>query len=134
MRVMQSLCQYVHRNNVTTQNPLGDLVQVDTLLLNLNKEIYRGFDAELGYRKSLTLFGGDQESITVRVFGTHYTTVKQLPPIAGRGWCTDSRARRSTTCRRHRTRQLPSWATRTEAADRVNRRTLYGLEEYQPPV
>jgi len=75
-----ALCQYVHRNNVTTQNPLGDLVQVDTLLLNLNKEVYRGFDAEVDYRKALTLFGGGPESITLRVFGSHYTTVKQQPP------------------------------------------------------
>ncbi|MFO1503153.1 MAG: TonB-dependent receptor [Steroidobacteraceae bacterium] len=75
-----SLCQYVHRNTNTVQNPLGDIVQIDNYFLNLNKEIYRGFDAELGYRKSLTLFGGGPESITVRVFGTHYTTVKQQPP------------------------------------------------------
>src|SRR6185369_13964448 len=75
-----SLCQYVHRNTNTSQNPLGDITQIDTYFLNLNKEIYRGFDAELDWHKSLTLFGGGPESISVRVFGTHYTTVKQLPP------------------------------------------------------
>jgi outer membrane receptor protein involved in Fe transport len=75
-----SLCQYVIRNTNTVQNPLGDIVQINNFFLNLNKEIYRGFDAELGYRKSLTLFGGGPESISVRVFGTHYTTVKQQPP------------------------------------------------------
>jgi iron complex outermembrane receptor protein len=75
-----AICQYVIRNTNTVQNPLGDIVQINNFFLNLNKEIYRGFDAELGYRKSLTLFGGGPESISVRVFGTHYTTVLQQPP------------------------------------------------------
>jgi outer membrane receptor protein involved in Fe transport len=75
-----ALCQFVHRNANTTQNPLGDITQIDNYFLNLNQEIYRGFDAELSYRKSLTLFGGGPESITLRLFGTHYTTVKQMPP------------------------------------------------------
>ena len=76
----QTLCQYVHRNGNTTQNPLGDITQIDNYFLNLNQEVYQGIDVELGYRKVLTLFGGGPESITVRVFGTHYLTVKQLPP------------------------------------------------------
>jgi iron complex outermembrane recepter protein len=85
----QAICQYVIRNSNTVQNPLGDIVQINNFFLNLNKEIYRGFDAELGYRKSLTLFGGGPESITVRVFGTHYKTVKQQPPtLLGAGGAT----------------------------------------------
>lgn len=84
-----AICQYVIRNTNTVQNPLGDIVQINNFFLNLNKEIYRGFDAELGYRKSLTLFGGGPESITLRVFGTHYTTVKQQPPtLLGAGGTT----------------------------------------------
>jgi len=76
----QALCQYVHRNTVTTQNPKGDIIQIDNYFLNLNKEIYRGFDAEVGYSKALTLLGGGPESLSVRLFGTHYTGVKQQPP------------------------------------------------------
>ena len=75
-----ALCQYVHRNNNTVQNPLGDLVQLDNYYLNLNSETYQGVDFELGYRKALTLFGGGPESITVRAFATHYMTVEQQPP------------------------------------------------------
>ena len=75
-----SLCQYVLRNTNTTQNPLGDITQINTYFLNLNKEIYQGVDAELGWRKSLTLLGGGPEAVTVRVFATHYLTVQQLPP------------------------------------------------------
>ena len=75
-----SLCQYVLRNTNTTQNPLGDITQINTYFLNLNKEIYQGIDAELGWRKALTLFGGGPEAVTVRVFATHYLTVQQLPP------------------------------------------------------
>lgn len=85
----QALCQYVHRNNVTTQNPKGDIIQIDNYFLNLNKEIYRGFDAELGYSKTTKLFGGGPESISVRLFGTHYTGVKQQPPeLRGAGGVT----------------------------------------------
>ena len=84
-----AICQYVIRNSNTVQNPLGDIVQINNFFLNLNKEIYRGFDAELGYRKSLNLFGGGPESISVRVFGTHYMTVKQQPPtLLGAGGTT----------------------------------------------
>ena len=75
-----SLCQYVHRNTNTTQNPLGDITQIDTYFLNLNKEIYQGIDLELGWRKALTLLGGGPEAITARLFATHYLTVQQLPP------------------------------------------------------
>jgi hypothetical protein len=75
-----ALCQFVHRNTNTTQNPLGDITQIDTYFLNLNQEIYRGFDLELGYRKALTLFGGGPEAVSLRLFATHYKTVKQLPP------------------------------------------------------
>ena len=75
-----TLCQFVHRNTNTTQNPLGDITQIDTYFLNLNEEIYRGFDLELGYRKALTLFGGGPEAMSLRLFATHYTGVKQLPP------------------------------------------------------
>ena len=75
-----SLCQYVLRNTNYTQNPLGDITQINTYFLNLNKEIYQGIDAELGWRKALTLFGGGPEAVTVRVFATHYLTVQQLPP------------------------------------------------------
>ncbi len=84
-----AICQYVIRNSNTVQNPLGDIVQINNFFLNLNKEIYRGFDAELGYRKALTLFGGAAESISLRVFATHYTTVKQQPPtLLGAGGTT----------------------------------------------
>ncbi|MET0280365.1 MAG: TonB-dependent receptor [Steroidobacteraceae bacterium] len=75
-----TLCQFVHRNTNTTQNPLGDITQIDTYFLNLNEEIYRGFDLELGYRKALTLIGGGPEAISLRLFATHYTGVMQKPP------------------------------------------------------
>ncbi len=75
-----ALCQYVHRNNNTLQNPLGDLQQLDNYYLNLNSETYQGVDFELGYRKALTLFGGGPESITVRAFATRYLTNEQQPP------------------------------------------------------
>jgi outer membrane receptor protein involved in Fe transport len=75
-----ALCQYVHRNNNTVQNPLGDLVQLDNYYLNLSSETYQGVDMELGYRKALTLFGGGPESITVRLFATRYLTNEQQPP------------------------------------------------------
>ncbi|MEN9706103.1 MAG: hypothetical protein RLZZ393_1982 [Pseudomonadota bacterium] len=75
-----ALCQYVHRNTNTAQNPLGDLQQLDNYYLNLNSEIYQGVDFELGYRKALTLFGGGPESITLRAFATHYLTNEQQPP------------------------------------------------------
>lgn len=75
-----SLCQYVHRNSDTSRNPLGDITQLDAFFLNLNKETYQGIDIELGYRTPLTLFGGGPESITARIFATHYITVKQVSP------------------------------------------------------
>ncbi len=75
-----SLCQYVIRNNDTSRNPLGDITQLNAFFLNLNKETYQGIDFELGYRKALTLFGGGPESITARVFATHYITVQQVSP------------------------------------------------------
>jgi len=76
-----SLCQYVHRGTTSINgNPLGDINNIDAFFLNLARETYAGFDLELGYRKALTLFGGGPESISVRVFGTHYTTVEQQPP------------------------------------------------------
>jgi hypothetical protein len=75
-----ALCQYVHRNTNTVQNPLGDLVQLDNYYLNLNNETYQGVDLELGYRKALTLFGGGPEAITMRLFATRYLTNEQQPP------------------------------------------------------
>ena len=75
-----SLCQFVHRDTNTVKNPLGDITQIDNYFLNLNKEIYQGIDAELGWRKALTLLGGGPEAVTMRLFATHYLTVQQLPP------------------------------------------------------
>ncbi|RYE51541.1 MAG: hypothetical protein EOP21_01130, partial [Hyphomicrobiales bacterium] len=75
-----SLCQYVRRNTDTSRNPKGEITQLDAFFLNLNKETYQGIDVELGYRTPLTLFGGGPESISARVFATHYITVKQVSP------------------------------------------------------
>ncbi|MET0291941.1 MAG: TonB-dependent receptor, partial [Steroidobacteraceae bacterium] len=59
-----SLCQYVIRagNN--------DIIQIDSLFINLNSQKIEGVDVELSYRKGLELFGGGPENFTARLFGT----------------------------------------------------------------
>ncbi len=59
-----SLCQYVHRA------PNNDIVQIDSLFINLNSQKIEGVDIELSYRHSLELLGGGPESLTARLFGT----------------------------------------------------------------
>lgn len=59
-----SLCQYVHRA------PNNDIIQIDSLFINLNQQKIEGVDVELSYRKPLELFGGGPEQVTARLFGT----------------------------------------------------------------
>ncbi|RYZ56758.1 MAG: TonB-dependent receptor, partial [Proteobacteria bacterium] len=59
-----SLCQYVIRaaNN--------DIVQIDSLFINLNNQKIEGYDIEVGYRRGMEIFGGGAESVGLRLFGT----------------------------------------------------------------
>jgi outer membrane receptor protein involved in Fe transport len=59
-----SLCQYVIRA------PNNDIVQIDSLFINLNSQKIEGVDLEFSYRKALALFGGGPEQLTARLFGT----------------------------------------------------------------
>ncbi len=60
-----SLCQYVIRA------PNGDIVEIDSLFINLNEQKIEGVDIEFDYRKSLELLGGGPEQLSARVFGTY---------------------------------------------------------------
>lgn len=62
-----TLCQYVHRAG---NAPTGQIVQIDSLFINLARQRIEGVDAELSYRHRLTLLGGGPESIGLRLFGT----------------------------------------------------------------
>jgi outer membrane receptor protein involved in Fe transport len=62
-----TLCQYVIRAGGT---PNGQIVQIDSLFINLAKQRIEGIDVEMGYRRGLTLLGGGPETIGLRVFGT----------------------------------------------------------------
>jgi iron complex outermembrane recepter protein len=62
-----TLCQYVHRAGNT---PTGQIVQIDSLFINLARQRIEGIDAELSYRRGITLLGGGAENISLRVFGT----------------------------------------------------------------
>ncbi len=59
-----SLCQYVIRaaNN--------DIIQIDSLFINLNNQKIEGYDIEASYRRGMELFGGGAESMTLRLFAT----------------------------------------------------------------
>jgi outer membrane receptor protein involved in Fe transport len=58
------LCQFVQR----AAN--GDIVEIDSLFINLNEQKIEGMDIELDYRRSLELLGGGPEQISARFFGT----------------------------------------------------------------
>lgn len=62
-----TLCQYVHRAGDT---PTGQIVQIDSLFINLARQRIEGVDVELSYRRNLELFGGGPEALSMRVFGT----------------------------------------------------------------
>ncbi|MEJ0039199.1 MAG: TonB-dependent receptor [Gammaproteobacteria bacterium] len=59
------LCQYVIR----AAN--GDIVEIDSLFINLNEQKIEGVDIEFDYRKSLELIGGGPEQLSARLFGTY---------------------------------------------------------------
>ncbi len=59
-----SLCQYVIRA------PNNDIVEIDSLFINLNTQQIEGIDTEISYRRNLSLIGNGAESITARLFGT----------------------------------------------------------------
>jgi iron complex outermembrane receptor protein len=58
------LCQFVQR----AAN--GDIIQIDSLFINLNTQKIEGVDIELSYRSTLELFGGGAEQLSARLFGT----------------------------------------------------------------
>jgi iron complex outermembrane receptor protein len=69
-----SLCQYVIRagNN--------DIIQIDSLFINLNNQKIEGVDIELGYRRGVELLGGGPENVSLRLFGTRLMhNVTQAP-------------------------------------------------------
>ncbi len=61
----QFLCQYVIRASN------GDIVEIDSLFINLNKQRIEGVDLEFDYRRSVSLLGGGPEQISARLFGTY---------------------------------------------------------------
>jgi outer membrane receptor protein involved in Fe transport len=61
----QFLCQYVIR----AAN--GDIVEIDSLFINLNEQKIEGVDLEFDYRKSVELLGGGPEQLSARLFGTY---------------------------------------------------------------
>lgn len=58
------LCQYVIRASN------GDIVEIDSLFINLNEQHIEGVDIEFDYRKRLELLGGGPEQLSLRLFGT----------------------------------------------------------------
>lgn len=62
-----TLCQYVIRAGGTAT---GQIVQIDSLFINLAKQRIEGVDVEVSYRRAVELLGGGPESIGLRVFGT----------------------------------------------------------------
>jgi outer membrane receptor protein involved in Fe transport len=62
-----TLCQYVIRAGGT---PNGQIVQIDSLFINLATQKIEGVDVELSYRRGIELLGGGPENIAWRIFGT----------------------------------------------------------------
>lgn len=62
-----TLCQYVIRAGGT---PTGQIVQIDSLFINLARQRIEGVDVELSYRRDVELLGGGPESLGLRIFGT----------------------------------------------------------------
>jgi outer membrane receptor protein involved in Fe transport len=58
------LCQFVIRA------PNSDIVEIDSLFINLNEQHIEGVDIEFDYRKRLELLGGGPEQLSARLFGT----------------------------------------------------------------
>src|SRR5262249_13934934 len=50
--------------------PNNDIVEIDSLFINLNEQHIEGVDLEFDYRKRLELLGGGPEQISMRLFGT----------------------------------------------------------------
>jgi outer membrane receptor protein involved in Fe transport len=61
----QFLCQYVIRA------PNGDIVEIDSLFINLNKQRIEGVDLEFDYTRGVELLGGGPERLNARLFGTY---------------------------------------------------------------
>ena len=61
----QSLCQYVHRDPVTTQ-----IVRVDNLFINLANQRISGVDVEVNYVADVNWFGNADQSLGLRLFAT----------------------------------------------------------------
>ena len=59
------LCQFVIRA------PNLDIVEIDSLFINLNEEKIEGVDVEFDYRKGIELLGGGPEQLSARLFGTY---------------------------------------------------------------
>jgi outer membrane receptor protein involved in Fe transport len=69
-----SLCQYVIRA------PNNDIIEIDSLFINLNSQKIEGVDIELSYRRGLELLGGGPEQLTARVFGTRALHNQNISP------------------------------------------------------
>jgi outer membrane receptor protein involved in Fe transport len=61
----QFLCQFVIRASN------GDIVEIDSLFINLNEQKIEGIDMEFDYRRSINLLGGGPEQLSARLFGTY---------------------------------------------------------------
>jgi len=61
----QFACQFVIRA------PNGNIVEIDSLFINLNEQKIEGVDLEFDYRKRLELLGGGPEQLSARLFGTY---------------------------------------------------------------
>jgi len=59
------LCQFVIRASD------GNIVEIDSLFINLNEQHIEGVDIEFDYRKRMELLGGGPEQISARLFGTY---------------------------------------------------------------
>jgi len=68
------LCQYILRDPTTNQ-----ITRIDRLFINLSQQVLTGIDAELNYRREISLFGGD-ESLGFRLYASQVREYyNQLP-------------------------------------------------------
>lgn len=71
------LCQYVHRDPTTRQ-----ITRIDSLFINLSRQVLTGIDIELNYQRDIDLFGGG-ESLGFRIYASQVKeNYNQLPRAA----------------------------------------------------
>ncbi|HEU4619688.1 MAG TPA: TonB-dependent receptor [Gammaproteobacteria bacterium] len=72
----QSLCDLLIRS----QGPVPTIVQIYDAFINVAEAHTKGVDVELGYRRPVRMFGGGNESISIRGFANYLGEVSsQLP-------------------------------------------------------